>query len=129
VTGPTNPRSGADADLPVYGRVVEDRTDDRSDDRSDERLTPHRGDTGPGPSEDQWTSIVPLGWASVLCGLVWLGGFGSFFAVGLGLIGILGRDNVRTDRSPPPGLRLCQLGLALGVLGLGVTAVWLLRTG
>jgi hypothetical protein len=79
--------------------------------------------------EDQWTSIRPLGWASVICAVLWLGGFGSFFAVGFGLIGIIGRDNVVTDQQPPPGLRMCQVGVALGLIGLLATAIWLLGLG
>jgi hypothetical protein len=58
--------------------------------------------------------------------VVWIGGFGSFFAVGFGLIGIIGRHNVASADYPPPGLRLCQVGLVLGLLGLAATVVWLL---
>jgi hypothetical protein len=75
---------------------------------------------------DEWSSLTPLGWASIACAVVWLFGFGSFLAIGFGVTGILGRYKVVGADYPPPGLRLCQIGTALGALGLLVTAVWLL---
>lgn len=68
-----------------------------------------------------WPSLRPLGWASVICGVVWLFGFGSVFAIGFGLIGIVGRYRVASDRYPPPGLYLCIAGMVLGVIGLAAT--------
>jgi hypothetical protein len=76
--------------------------------------------------EDRWYSLRPLGWASIVLGVLWIFGFGSFLAVALGVTGILGRHKVVSPTYPPPGLRLCQVGAALGAVGLALTAVWLL---
>jgi hypothetical protein len=91
-------------------------------DGQDEYLLATNREIGEAYADGQWRSIRPLGWASLL----WIGGFGSFFAVGFGCIGIVGRYNVASDEYPPPGLRLCQAGVALGAVGLVATAVWLL---
>lgn len=95
-------------------------------DGQDEYLLVTNREIGEGYADSQWRSIRPLGWASIAFAVLWIGGFGSFFAVGFGLIGIVGRYNVASDDYPPPGLRLCQAGVVLGLLGLVATAVWLL---
>ena len=92
----------------------------------DEHLVVTPRGAGNDDVEESWSSLRPLGWASILCAVLWLGGFGSFVAIGLGLTGILGRHKVTSDGSPPPGLRLCQIGTAVGAVGLAVTATWLL---
>jgi hypothetical protein len=71
----------------------------------------------------QWTSLRPLGWAAIVCGLLWIFGLGSLFAIGLGFMGVIGRYRVVTDRYPPPGLWLCVTGLVIGVVGLAATLI------
>ncbi len=87
----------------------------------DEYLQSTNREVGAPYVEGQWQSIRPLGWASLVCALLWVGGFGSFFAIGFGLIGIVGRYNVPDADYPPPGLRMCQVGVALGIIGLIAT--------
>ena len=69
-----------------------------------------------------WRSLRPLGWGSLVFALLWVYGLGSLFAIGFALMGIVGRYNVASADYPPPGLRMCQVGLALGILGLVATA-------
>ena len=74
--------------------------------------------------EGTWADLRPFGWASLATGLLWLCGLGSFLAIAFGLMGIVGRHNVASESYPPPGLRLCQAGTAIGVVGLVATVAW-----
>ena len=92
-----------------------------------ESLLSAQRDLGRDFASGPWKSLRPLGWASVVLGILWLFGFGSVFAVGFGLIGVMGRHRVASDVDPPPGFRLCVAGLIIGVLGLVATILWFLN--
>jgi hypothetical protein len=61
-------------------------------------------------------SLRLLGWLSLLSSLFWCYGLGSLIGFCVGLIGVLERNRVTTY--PVRGLRLCVVGMALGLFGL-----------
>ena len=88
------------------------------DNRFDEHLLVTQREVGADLSRTPWRSLRLFGWASLFSGLLWLWGLGSVFAIGFGLIGIVGRHQVAAETYPPPGLRLCVAGVVLGAVGL-----------
>ncbi len=90
----------------------------------DESLLAAQRDTARDYAAGPWRSLRPLGWASLVLGLLWLFGLGSVFAIGFGLIGVTGRSRVATSDDPPPGWYLCVVGLVIGSLGLVATVIW-----
>jgi hypothetical protein len=60
--------------------------------------------------------------ASLVLGIVWLGGLGSVLAM---LFGILGQNEVDRSRGAVTGRPMATWGLALGILGTVGTIAWI----
>lgn len=93
----------------------------------------------PAPSSQPWGAVPPPGYgyatasrtnglaiASLVLGILWLGGVGSILAL---VFGYIAKSQIDASGGTEGGRSLAVAGIVLGYVGLGLTLVWFVLFG